>query len=140
MPWELLISRSGEEPLGSRDAVVAQVATATGGEPLSLVPLPPPEALAAMPERVRAAFLTPILRALLEEDDVLVELWCVDEPVVKSLHADIRGGGDPLPLLRRLCEPGGWSVYDAADYFKLVTNGGNPASARIDLTDSHTNC
>ena len=72
------------------------------GHTLGPQPGPPADALARMPPEVRALFLRPTLRMVHEEGGLSFEFWCADEPEIACLFADVRGEGDPLPVLRRL--------------------------------------
>jgi hypothetical protein len=139
MPWELnIICRGDGEgiPLGARQFVIDKVAEALQGLALSPAPLPPPAVLERMPAQVRESFLKPQLRAVLETEDLSVEFWAPDAPVIKCLFADVRGWGNPVPTLARLCLPNGWSVIDTAKFLKLMQSGVKDAGSQalVDLT------
>jgi hypothetical protein len=139
MPWELIIiCRRDEEgkPLGARQFVIDKVAEALQGLALSPAPLPPPKVLERMSAEVRELFLKPQLRAVLEEEDLSVEFWAPDAPEIRCLHADVRGWGNPVPILARLCLQNGWSVIDAARFLNLMQSGVKDAEgqALVDLT------
>jgi hypothetical protein len=45
-------------------------------------------------------------------EGIFLEFFLGTDPTVKSLTVYVRGGGDPIPALRRLCEPEGWQVRE----------------------------
>ena len=56
---------------------------------------------------------TPKLNALYESGDVCLEMYGFrkDGPLT-FIHVDVRGCGNPIPALRSLCGPRGWSVAE----------------------------
>jgi hypothetical protein len=125
MPWEIrIVDYSGDSPLGSKQAVVDWVAKALPGVELRQPPLPPAEVLATFPEAVREAFTRPKLEGVYEEDSFSLEFYCSDEPDIRCLHADVRGNGNPLPALARLCSPMRWAVVSSADQSKVDLSNG----------------
>jgi len=116
MPWEItIVNEVADRPLGDRQTVCGWLAEALPGVALRPPPLPPSQALEAMSAAVREAFLRPRLEAVYEADDFSLEFFCGDEAEIGFLQADVRGSGNPLPLLRRLCGARGWAVISAAD-------------------------
>jgi hypothetical protein len=125
MPWEIrIVNDEGDMPLGTKQVVVDWVAKALPGVHLQQPPLPPPEDPATFPEAVREAFARPKLEAVYEEEAFSIEFYCGDEPEIRCLHADVRGNGNPLPILARLCLPRGWAVVSAADLSKVDLSSG----------------
>jgi hypothetical protein len=116
MPWEISVVHEAEGlPLGDKQSVCAWVSEVLPGVDLRRPPLPPQEVLDAFPPPVREAFLRPKLEALYEGNDFFIEFYCTDAPEIRCLHADVRGSGNPVPILARLCGPKGWAVVSAAD-------------------------
>jgi hypothetical protein len=125
MPWEIrIISESGDLPLGTKQAVADWVSTVLPGVDLQRPALPPADILASFPEAVRAAFMRPKLEAAYEEDDFSIEFYCTDEPEIRCLHADVRGNGNPLPILARICLPRRWAVVSSADLSRVDLTSG----------------
>ncbi len=123
MPWEINIVRYLDEvrcDLGDRQMVIDHVARIAPGKGLAPPPLPPQADLDRMSAETRAAFLRPILSTIYQEGDLSIEFWCPDSATISCLHADVRGEGDPLPVLRSLCLPCGWTVLDLAEYQRCV--------------------
>jgi len=124
MPWEIrIVSETAEAPLGDKQSVCAWVSEALPGVALRQLPLPPQEILASFPPAVREAFERPRLETLYEGDGFTVEFYCTDAPEIRCLHADIRGSGNPAPVLARLCGPKGWTVISAADGSRVDLSG-----------------
>ena len=125
MPWEIrIVNDAGDAPLGAKQSVVDWVAKMLPGVKLEQPPLPPPEILATFPEAVREAFTRPKLEGVYEQEGFSIEFYCSDEPHIRCLHADVRGNGNPLPILARLCLPKRWAVVSSADQSKVDLTGG----------------
>jgi hypothetical protein len=140
MPWEItLVNYEGNPalsyrapdrpeplPLGSKQSVVERISSCVPElewyeeppmtEMIQRFPDHPfRELLASWPEEMRARASRPKLRAIYDQGDLSMELYGFDEDPLKFLCIEVRGNDDPLPLLRRLCVPNGWSVVDDAD-------------------------
>jgi hypothetical protein len=115
MPWELTIingTPDNRKPLGSRDDVIAALAKALPGAELQRPPIPPEEILAMLPPVLRDAVTRPKLEADFECDEFSIQFYTSDTPELDCIHAEVRGNGDPLPLLQSLCLDTGWSIID----------------------------
>ena len=115
MPWEIRILGESDRPLGNKAEVIEWVRLTLGGVELRRPPLPPPEVMATFSPAVREAFAWPKLEALFEQNDFTIELYCGYEDPIRCLYADVRGSGNPLPVLARLCLPKHWRVISSAD-------------------------
>ncbi|MEX0793956.1 MAG: hypothetical protein WD045_12530 [Pirellulaceae bacterium] len=118
MPWELTIingSPDDRTPLGIRDDVIASLAKAVPGVELQRPPMPPEEILAIMPPVVRDAMTRPKLEADFDHDDLSIQFYTSDTPEIDWINVEVRGNGDPLPLLQSICSNTGWSVIDVAE-------------------------
>lgn len=132
MPWELcLVRHSGTPPeslgdseaseaLGSIDDVVGRLKAIIPGLDVS-------QELSG-PEKIRRAGLAgfefpPIIsehlrsrpatwKALYEGNRFSLEFHFGEGPMVRSLHIDVRGSGDPWPILRPLVKVENWALYD----------------------------
>ena len=89
------------------------------GVELGRPPRPPDEFFAWLPESIRnstrAAFESPQLEAVYEDRDLSIEFRCADEDPIRFLNADVRGEGNPLPALGRICVPKRWMVINGVD-------------------------
>jgi len=99
--------------LGTREDVIAALSGALPGVELERPPTPPKEFLGMMPPAVRDAVTRPRLEADFEHADFSIQFYTTDTPSVNWINAEIRGNGDPLPLLRSICSHTGWSVIDS---------------------------
>jgi len=118
MPWEVSIVKSATNetiPLGPRQTVIEAVSSALPGALLGNPPVPPPEFLATLSPAVRDAFSRPQLEAYYEDGDLVFEFHTLDLPEIRFLCVNVRGNGNPLPTLNKLCMPNGWSVISAND-------------------------
>lgn len=129
MPWEVTIvnyagtpppsyhapDRPAPVPLGTRDDVIRAVREAVPefgwGESGRL----PPEILAKFSPEVAALLSKPKLKALYDHDDLYLLLYGFEQEPIKYLHAEVRGNGNPVPLLARVCAGRGWSVVSDTD-------------------------
>lgn len=122
MPWDVTIRRPDGEPLGDVDAVCERIAEAvpdvqfyrepSGAERIAAVrargiefPEIVRQRLESEPARVRAAF---------EGGGLSVLLYGFEARPLVALHAEVRGEGNPVPLLAALCRPSGWEAVDDA--------------------------
>jgi len=131
MPWEISIINGTVEdpkPLGSRDDVIAAFADSLPGVVLQRRPAPPPEILDQMPQVVREAMLRPSLGADFEIDDLSIQFYTNDEPTLRWVNGEVRGNGDPIPVLAALCTSRGWSVMDSSD--KSIVNLSSASETR----------
>src|SRR5262249_4797810 len=129
MPWEIVIKGSPTDdkmPLGERNAVIDAVSSALPGVILENPGPPPEEFLATLSPFFRASFLQPQLTGLYQDDCISIEFYTLDLPQIPSLCGNVRGNGNPLPILRRLCVGNGWSVISS--YNKAVVDLGAVAS------------
>jgi hypothetical protein len=123
VPWEIsIISGTVEDPkpLGSREDVIVAFAESLPGVLLQRRPALPPEILDQMPPFARDAMMRPSLEADFEMDDLSIRFHANDEPCLQWVNGEVRGNGDPIPLLAALCLGRGWSVMDASN--KSIVN------------------
>jgi hypothetical protein len=120
MPWTLIISRADGEPLGAIDRVRAVIAERLPGtrfwrNPSGAAKLAVMEKRGvAIPPELRQMFcnLPADERGRYDSGGISLEFFLGGDPTVKSLTIDVRGRGDPIPALCRLCEPDGWQVRE----------------------------
>jgi hypothetical protein len=118
MPWELTIVGSPTDekiPLGPRQLIIDAVAKILPGTVLQRPPLPPQDFLDSLSPTVRDAFTRPQLEAAYEVDKLSFEFHTWDFPNIPFLCVNVRGEGNPLPVLRKLCVPNGWTVVSGSD-------------------------
>ncbi len=132
MPWEIHIfngTTQQPKPLGSREEVVSAFAASLLGVSLARRPVQPPEILDQMLPFVRESMLRPTLEAIFEADDLSIQFYSHDEPVLWWINGEVRGNGDPVPALAALCLDRGWSVIDASDKSAVSLSLGSGTSA-----------
>jgi hypothetical protein len=123
MHWHLHISSSDGRPLGTRDEVVAQISTALPGlrwaegpssfDELGNIPGHPFLGLPWTAEQ-RAVFSLPKLTGTYDSGDFGLEIGGLECCPLTSFSVTVHGEGNPLPALRNVCQPAGWSVVDEA--------------------------
>ena len=132
MPWELILCRNSiesDEPLGSRDDVIAQLHKSLPGIEFEDKHEWSPEALASMSDYAREICLRDRIEATYEctVSDVALEISGPDLPQVSHLLVDVHGSGNPIPMLKQLVDSTGWSIWDpmenvAVDVFAKRSN------------------
>ena len=68
-----------------------------------------------MPEVLRDAISRPRLEADFEDGDYSIQFSTSDDPIIDSIIAEVRGNGNPIPVLHSICVDTGWCVIDAAE-------------------------
>ena len=129
MPWEVTIvnyegrppasyrapDRPESKPLGGREEVIAHIKQALPelewGESGNF----PPEILQTFSPEIRALMSKSQVQAVHDGEDFSIELYAFEQEPIMYLHADIRGEGNPLVLLDRMCSPRKWSVVSNFD-------------------------
>ena len=135
MPWEVTIRRADGTSLGDRDEVVRRVSEAVPAltwveeraflEQIKDMPDHPFHALIpTWPEEVRARFSRPKRYADFEGEGFSVRLFGFEESAMDALHAEVRGNGNPVPVLAALCLPNGWVAIDDRTGQQVELNGG----------------
>jgi hypothetical protein len=130
MPWEVTIRRADSAPLGDLATVREQISTALPGVQFHRQPSGQEKIAAA---RAMGVEFPDIMRQHLEQlpateqaefegDRLSLVLYGLDAQPLTALRAEVRGNGNPVPVLTALCVPNAWVAVDDAT--------GNP----IDLT------
>jgi len=133
MPWEVTICSVTDEPLGDRDSVVNLISAAVSGmswieeppllERIKDMPDHPFHALIpTWPAETRGSFARPTLLGDFDAGEFSVQLYGFESRPIKSVHAEIRGNGNPLPLLAAICIPNGWVAIDDTDRKRIDPN------------------
>jgi len=118
MPWEIIIARDVNDeslPLGMRREVLDIFAGALPGVTFENPPLPPKESLNSMSPFVRDTFLRPKLVGDYNNQELSIHFTTWDLPEIRFMYAEVRGSGNPLPVLAKLCMPNGWFIISAYD-------------------------
>jgi hypothetical protein len=118
MPWDItLVSAAGNPPapLGSRDEVVRAIREAVPEFEWHQSGGLPPELLAQFSPETAAIMARPKLQAVYDHDDLYVALYGFEQDPMKYVCGEVRGRGNPVPLLARLCADRGWSVVSCTD-------------------------
>jgi hypothetical protein len=119
MSWDLTV-RSAEGSIGSLDAVRQSLSrifpTARfGSEPSGVEKVRAAEAQGIkFPAFLRETMISQPARhgADYEVDRVSLRFYFGSEYVVREIHVEVSGTGDPFPLLRQLASVHGWQVVD----------------------------
>lgn len=130
MPWEITLINGptpDDSTLGPRAEVTSKIADALPGTQFATGPAMPEEFLAQMPESMREALSRPKLQGLFEHEEYSVQFYGSAEESIRYLHAEVRGDGDPLVVLKTLSDETGWSIWDDAE------------QKPVDLTNTETN-
>ena len=123
MPWEVTIRHSKDKTLGVRDDVVNRISKAIPGmkwieepsllERIKSMPDHPFHSLIpTWPEETRASLSRSQLLGDFEADEFSVQLYGFESKRLKAVHLEIRGEGNPLPLIAAICVPNGWIAVD----------------------------
>ena len=126
MPWELTIRTRTGDPLGEREAVVKLISAAVPGmnwidEPPLLerirdMPDHPFHALIpTWPEETRASFARSRLLGDFDAGEFSVRLYGFEAQPIAAVYVEVRGNGNPVPLLAAICIPNGWVAIDGTD-------------------------
>jgi hypothetical protein len=119
MPWHLAVVASEDRLLGTRDEVVARISAALPGmrwaegpssfDELGSIPNHP---FLQMPwtEEQRTVFSLPKLTGTYDGEDFGLEVRGLETCPLTSFSVMESGEGNPLPALRKVCRPGGWSL------------------------------
>lgn len=119
MSWDLTIRSSGGS-LGSLEAVrqtIARIFPAArfDSEPSGIEKVRAAEAQGIQfPSIIRGSMLARPARysAELQEANVSVSLFFGAVDIVREIGVEVRGSGDPFPLLRRIVAVDGWQIID----------------------------
>jgi hypothetical protein len=120
LPWEVTIRRPDGAPLGDYSAVRQQISAVLPGIQFRRLPsgqekiadaraigIEFPEVLRQHLEQQPA-----VEQAEFEGDGFSIQLYGFGSCPLAAFHAELRGDGDPVPVLRALCVPNGWIAVD----------------------------
>jgi hypothetical protein len=62
-----------------------------------------------------AVILEPSLEGSSEVEDLSITFYARDLPEIRFVNGEVRGNGNPLPILAKLCIPNRWSVISIYD-------------------------
>jgi hypothetical protein len=122
MPWEVTIRRSDSEPLGDLAMVRRQIIDALPGIRFRREPSGSEKIAAAravgieFPDVLRQHFEQPPAteQAEFEGDGFSMVLYAFEAQPLRAVHVEVRGKGNPVPVLAALCRPNGWVAVDDA--------------------------
>jgi hypothetical protein len=136
MPWEVTFRRIDENPLGEVSLVRQGIEAAipeiqffrepSGREKIEVFMARG----VALPESVRAIFeqQPAKLQAHLQVDELLMLIYGFGAEPLLQLHAEIRGAGNPIELLRRICAQNSWKAIDDSTGETIDLSDGAPAA------------
>ena len=128
MPWEVTIRRPDGEPLGDLPAVRAGIEAAVPGMQFFRQPSGADRIAAArargieFPDVIRESFERQPAKtqAVFEGDGFSILLYGFNAEPLTAVHAEVRGGGDPHPVVTALCRSNGWVATDDATGGRVV--------------------
>ena len=120
MPWEVTIRRADGKPLGDLSSVRQQIAVAVPAMEFYREPSGQEKIAAA---RVAGIEFPDVIRQHMEEqpateqsefegDGFSVRLYGFNAQPLLEIYAEVRGNGNPVPVLAALCCPHGWVAID----------------------------
>jgi hypothetical protein len=120
MPWEVTFRRIDEDPLGEVSVVRQGIEAAIPEIQFFREPSGREKVEAAIargvdfPDSIRAIFekQPAKLQAQLQVDELLMLIYGFGAEPLLQLHAEIRGDGNPMELLRRICAQNSWKAID----------------------------
>jgi hypothetical protein len=138
MPWEVTIRRADGSSLGDRGEVVRRISEAVSAmtwveeppflERIKDMPDHPFHALIpTWPEEVRASFSRPKLYGDFEGDRFSIRVYGFEGQPISAVNAEVRGDGNPMPVLAALCLPNGWVAIDNRSGQPVELSGGAAA-------------
>lgn len=122
MPWEVTIRRTDGSALGDMESVQQQIVAAvpemkfyresSGPEKIAIARAQGVE----FPQVILRHFesLPAKLGAVFQGDMFTVSLYGFGAVPLQMIHAEVRGEGNPVPVLAALCRPNGWVAVDDA--------------------------
>ena len=117
MPWTVYIRRNDSTPLGALDAVQNTIRSRLEGTEFWRDPSGADKAK-HMPEEHREQFaklfshLPADTRGLYESNNLSFEFFLGSSDVVNTITLDVRGNGNPIPILRELACDGDWIIEE----------------------------
>ncbi|MFN5706970.1 MAG: hypothetical protein ACK6DS_04940 [Planctomycetota bacterium] len=118
MSWDASIvhgTLNPDTPLGKLDDVVRSIENAIPGLTLQVPPVPTKEMLDMMPPFIKEQALNPGLEADYDDGELSIRFSARNDPVLYWINLEVRGTGNPLPLLDSICRPMGWAIMDSYD-------------------------
>jgi hypothetical protein len=118
MSWDASIvhhTLKPDAPLGKKDDVVKAIENAIPGFRLAIPPIPSKEMLDMMPPFIREQAMNPGLEGDYDDGELSIRFTALNAPVLYWINLEIRGNGNPLPILHSICRPMGWVVQDSYD-------------------------
>ena len=119
MPWTISISRSGDLPLGTVEAVqdaihkgvsgVQFYREPSGNEKLAKIKVPLPDVVRRHMEQSPAS-----IQGDYQDGDLSLRFYLGSKADVQKIDVEIRGDGNPLPVIAAICLRHGWIAVDAA--------------------------
>lgn len=125
MPWELTIQHPNGHRLGSPKEVQAALSRVWVQLHWEIVP-PLLEEIKDQPDHpvhqqiptwdpeTRRRASLPRTVGILEDEAFSFELYGIDDDPVEDFYLDVRGNGDPTPVLMQLKRQAGWSIKELA--------------------------
>ena len=123
MPWEVTIRAPGKGPLGHRDSLVESISATVPAvdwieEPPLLdrikdMPDHPFHALIpTWPQEALESAARSKLYGYLDSGECSMQFYGFEREPIESIGVEVRGTGNPVPLLAAICIPNGWIATD----------------------------
>jgi hypothetical protein len=123
MPWEVSIKGSCGNPLGTKERVLAVITVAVPSmqwilEPafmdtIKAIPEHPFHRLfSTWDESTRIYMQSSHMRGILQDSDLCVELYGFEQDPIQWINCEVRGNGNPVGLLSKICLPNNWLAFD----------------------------
>jgi len=160
MPWELAVikydgqpprlqkdaSESRKRPLGSLDKVRQHISESLPGvewheEPplIDMMKASGSKLWEDWDAEMIAHASQPTLTAVYRSGGVILEIYGFKEnDPVGSILVDVRGDGNPIPALKAICEPKGWTIVEMGEDGEFLDLSG-PATARWNAWQQYLN-
>lgn len=123
MPWEITIRRRDGASLGELEQVRERIQSAVPAIEFFDCPSGAEQIAAAaaagfeFPEIIRANLQSKpaTQEAQYETEEISIHFYGFESQPLESFYGEVRGNGNPMPVLKALCESNAWVVVNGAN-------------------------